>query len=103
MGRRTQEVQLDSRQRWRIDVDTYFNPLHGPEALLHLHIPPAKINGLDVLIAQVFEDIEKKKNPGRKVAPNGIVSHIVSLQTVVVDGTHPVRGRFLLEVENVDS
>ena len=64
MGDRVQQVQLDSTQRRRINVDTCFNAPQGAETLLHLHIAPAKINGLDVLIAEVFEDIEKKKNSG---------------------------------------
>lgn len=63
MDGRGQQVQLDSTQRRRINTNACFNASQGTETLLDLDIAPAKINGLDVLIAEIFEDIEKKKNP----------------------------------------
>ena len=64
MGGRAQQVQLDSTQRRRINADACFNAPEGAETLPDLDVAPAKINGLDVLIAEVFEDIEEEKNPG---------------------------------------
>ena len=64
MGGRAQQVQLDSTQRRRINVDACFNASQVAETPPDLDVAPAKINGLDVLILEVFEDLEKEENPG---------------------------------------
>ena len=61
---RDKQVQLDSTRRRRINVDACFNAPQVAETPPDLGVAPAKINGFDVLIVEVFEDIEKEKNPG---------------------------------------
>ena len=63
MNRRPQQVQLYSTQRRRINVDGRFYAPEVGETLLKLGSSAAEIDGLNVLLAEVFEDSEKQKNP----------------------------------------
>jgi hypothetical protein len=63
MSHRAQQVQLDSTQRRRMNLNAWFNAPQVAETLLELVASTAEINGLDVLIAEILEDMEKEKNP----------------------------------------